>query len=172
MGQSIGIQAFKYPNIRHYEWQAELLEQTEDYVWIYCRPGRQFIHHTKNQVFTFDNTTVELFSLKEWYTVAMVIEEGKVVSYYCNIAMPSVLQDDTLTFIDLDLDLFKPKDGDWVVLDEEEFEANSIKYEYPPELKDAALRALDALKEKVLTGSFPFDGSVDKLIDGLKLCKQ
>lgn len=172
MGQTIGIQAFKYPDIRHYEWQAELLEQTDDYVWVFCRPGRQFIHHTKNKVFTFDNTTLELFSLKEWYTVAMVIEEGEVVSYYCNIAMPSVLRDGKLAFIDLDLDLLKPKGKDWVVVDEDEFEANSVKYNYPPELKAAALRALEALQEKARTGSFPFDGSVNRLIDDLSLCQQ
>lgn len=37
----------------------------------------------------------------------MEIDQEKVVSYYCNIAKPSKLVDNELSFVDMDLDFVK-----------------------------------------------------------------
>lgn len=39
--------------------------------------------------------------------MAMEIEDGMIVSYYCNVALPSVLNENVLSFVYLDLDLEK-----------------------------------------------------------------
>jgi uncharacterized protein len=39
----------------------------------------------------------------------MQIENGSIVSYYCNVALPSVLRGNEISFVDLDLDLVKNK---------------------------------------------------------------
>jgi uncharacterized protein len=156
----VNIKALKYPNILHYEWEGGIIHLTDDYVLVRCQPGRKLIHHTKNKVFTIDNTYLEYFSLKEWFTAAMEIENGKVVSFYCNVAMPSILKNNELSFIDLDLDLIKEKEQDWKVVDVDEFEFNSIKYEYPLDLKEEAVEALGRLKGKVERGDFPFNPQI------------
>lgn len=158
--KDIKMKALKYPNILHYEWEGELLLHTSDYVLVLCKPGRELIHHTKNKVFTVNNTSLEFFSLKEWFTAAMVIEEGMVVSAYCNVAKPSVFLNGELSFIDLDLDYIKEKNKEWKVVDEDEFASNSIKYKYPVELKNEAVKALAMLKEAVRIGKFPFNNQV------------
>ncbi|MBD2869047.1 DUF402 domain-containing protein [Paenibacillus arenilitoris] len=160
MGKYIRLKALKYPDRNHYEWEGELLEQTDDYVIVLCRPGRRLVHYTKNKVFTIDNTSLEIFFLKEWHTVAIGLEQGRAVSYYCNVAMPSVLDGDELRFVDLDLDLVQGRDEPWKVVDEDEFEANSETFRYPPELKDNAVQALARLKAKVEKGEFPFHADV------------
>ncbi|NGP45100.1 hypothetical protein G4V62_09060 [Bacillaceae bacterium SIJ1] len=66
MGKRIKIKALKYADNIHYEWTAEMLEHTDEYVLVLCKPGRNLVHHSKNKVFTIDNTSLELFSLKEW----------------------------------------------------------------------------------------------------------
>jgi uncharacterized protein len=63
------------------------------------------------------------------------IEEGKVVSVYCNVAKPSDFHNGEISFIDLDLDYIQEKNKEWKIVDEDEFESNSIKYKYPVELK-------------------------------------
>lgn len=156
----IKIKALKYPDILHYEWEGELLRLTPDYVLVLCKPGRKLIHHTKNKVFTVNNTSLEFFSLKQWFTAAMEIEEGKVVSAYCNVAKPSLFQNGEISFLDLDLDYIKEKNKEWKVVDEDEFELNSIKYKYPVELKNGAVKALEKLKEEVKKGNFPFNNQV------------
>ncbi|MFA9559489.1 DUF402 domain-containing protein [Evansella sp. AB-rgal1] len=153
----INIMALKYPNIPHYEWQGELLQKTEDYVLVHCKPGRQLKHYTKEETFTVNNSSIEYFSLKEWFTAAMEIEYGKVTSYYCNIAKPSKLEGYSLRFVDLDLDFVNRNKVGWQVIDEDEFVTNSSKYGYPVELKESAIKALEELKRKVKAKDFPFD---------------
>lgn len=159
------IKALKYPNVLHYEWEGHLLEKTSNYIIVLCKPGRKLIHHTKNDVYTINNISIEYFSLKEWFTAAMEVEGGVVIATYCNVAMPSVLDGNDLCFVDLDFDLIKRKYKNWEVLDKDEFELNSVKYQYPTELKNDALKALDRLKLKVNRGSFPFNKDITSLIE-------
>lgn len=160
MNKTINIKALKYPNIPHYEWEGEMLEKTDDYILLLCKPGRKLTHHTKNKVFIEHNTSIEYFSLTEWYTAAMKVVDEEIVSYYCNVAMPSVLEGNNLSFIDLDLDLLKQKNEDWKVVDEDEFAENSIRLNYPPQLKTRAIRALEELKAKTIQEEFPFNQDV------------
>ncbi|MEK3808128.1 DUF402 domain-containing protein [Bacillus sp. FSL H8-0547] len=164
MGPIITISALKYPNTIHYEWQGELLKTTSEYVLVLCKAGRTLTHHTKGTTFKIPNESLEFFSLKDGFTVAMEVENREVISYYCNISMPSVFNDNRLSFIDLDLDLVKRLNDDWEVLDEDEFEINSSAYNYPPDLKDYAIQSLEELKGKIKREEFPFDGALMKLL--------
>ncbi|WJV29734.1 DUF402 domain-containing protein [Rossellomorea sp. AcN35-11] len=107
MGEIINIKAMKYPGVLHYEWEGELVSKTSEYVMVLCKPGRKLKHYSKNTTFTIDHTSLEFFSLKNGFTVAMEVENGKIVSYYCNVALPSVLRGNEISFVDLDLDLVK-----------------------------------------------------------------
>lgn len=158
MGPIITISALKYPNIIHYEWQGEFLKITPEYVLVLCKAGRTLTHHTKGTTFTLPNESLEFFSLKQGFTVAMEIENRDILSYYCNIAMPSVFKNNHLSFIDLDLDLVKRLNSDWEVLDEDEFKINSFTYNYPPDFKNYAIQSLEELKGKIKREEFPFDG--------------
>src|SRR5690625_4279478 len=87
----------------------------------------------------------------------MEIKDGSIVSYYCNVAMPSILTGNEIRFVDLDLDLVKKYNEKWKVIDEDDFVDNSHKYNYPPELKKYALHSLERLKEKAKIKEFPFN---------------
>ncbi|HLU21427.1 MAG TPA: DUF402 domain-containing protein [Bacillaceae bacterium] len=165
MSETIHIMALKHPNIPHYEWEGEIIKKTDDYIVVLCKPGRQLKHHTKGKTFTMKNTSIELFSFKEWYTVAAGVEEGEITSYYCNVAMPSKMNGNELTFVDLDLDLVKKVNADWQVVDEDEFEENSLKFSYSNELKDYAIHSLEELKKKALHKQFPFDESILNMLN-------
>ncbi|GHH98770.1 DUF402 domain-containing protein [Neobacillus kokaensis] len=167
MNNTLKIKALKYPDIPHYEWEGTILESTPDYIIVHCKYGRQLVHHTKNKVFTITNTSIEYFSLKEWFTAALEVEDGAVVSGYCNVAMPSVLKNNEVSFVDLDLDYIQKKNQKWEVVDEDEFESNSVKYQYPPELKQEALLALDRLQHFVKSGRFPFNQEIVSLLNGV-----
>jgi uncharacterized protein len=160
MSEVINIKALKYPESLHYEWEGELVSKTSEYVTVLCKPGRKLKHYSKDTTFTINNTSLEFFSLKEGFTVAMEIENGSIVSYYCNVALPSVLRGNEIYFVDLDLDLVKKQNEQWEVIDEEEFETNSFKYNYPPELKEGAIRSLEEMKSRVNKKEFPFNESV------------
>ncbi|MCY9659752.1 DUF402 domain-containing protein [Paenibacillus chondroitinus] len=163
MDNQITIQALKYGNVPHYQWNTTLLEKTDSHIFVLGQKGRQLHHYTKQKVFTMETWTIEFFSFDSWFTVSADIVGGKVRQYYCNINQPAKLDGNTVSFIDLDLDYIQIS-GEWMVVYEDEFASNSVKFAYPTDLIQQARQELEGLKERVRHNLFPFDGSLAKHI--------
>lgn len=164
VSEILQLKALKYPRRAHYDWEGEVLEKTDEYVLVYCKAGRKLVHHTKDSVFTMQTSSIEYFSLTEWYTAAVEIDNNEIIAYYCNVAQPSVLAGNELSFVDLDLDLIKKGNSEWYVVDEDEFEENSRIFNYPADLKVEAINALERLKLKALSGQFPFNKDILEIL--------
>ncbi|WP_410503114.1 DUF402 domain-containing protein [Exiguobacterium acetylicum] len=67
-------------------------------------------------------------------------------TYYCNICLPSVLQGETLSFINLDL---VHRNGEWQVVDEDEFLENQQLYHYPVELIERVCASMLSLTRRI-----------------------
>lgn len=163
MDNQITIQALKYGNLLHYEWNTTLLEKTDSHIVVLGQKGRQLHHYTKQKVFTMDTWTIEFFSFDSWFTVSADIVGGEIKQYYCNINQPAKIEGQTVSFVDLDLDYIWVN-GQWRVVDEDEFASNAIKFAYPDTLIHQARQELENLKQRVLGNQFPFDGSIVKHI--------
>jgi len=163
IGRCMTIQALKYGNRLHYEWNTVLLEQTETYILVLGEFGRTLKHYTRGVTFEINNWSLEYFSFEEWFTVSCEVKDGKLRDYYCNINQPAAILDGKVTFVDVDLDYVK-RDGVWKVIDEEEFEANAIKYQYPTGLIADARNGLIRLQQRVRNQQFPFDGLFERWV--------
>ncbi|NQX68812.1 DUF402 domain-containing protein [Paenibacillus alba] len=162
--QQITIKALKLGNHSHYDWHTKLLEMTDTYVIVLGEYGRKLHHHTKQNIFTINNWTIEFFSFDSWFTVSADVVDGKIQQYYCNINEPARVDGTIVSFVDLDLDLVQ-RNGEWKVVDEDEFECNAMKFSYPQELIDRARQELDHLQIRIQNKGFPFDGTLEKFID-------
>lgn len=156
----VTIRAYKYENKLHYEWEAQLLELTEQYAIVACHAKRIFTHHTKQKQFVMPYPSIEIFYFDRWYTFSVSFREQGQLMYYCNIAMPAKYEDCVISFVDVDLDYIKEPDEDWKVVDEDEFIHNQQQLNYPAELIAVAYKGLEELKQAVAEGEFPFDGSI------------
>ncbi|MFF2482077.1 DUF402 domain-containing protein [Paenibacillus sp. NPDC058071] len=161
--QQMRIQSLKYGNHLHYEWDTTLLEKTDEHIFVLGHRGRKLKHYTKGKVFTMENWTIEFFPFDAWFTVSADIIDGKVTQYYCNICQPAKLNENTVTFVDLDIDLIYTN-GRWNVVDEDEFAANAVKFSYPPDLVRRVIQEQKSLEERIEQGRFPFDGTIERLI--------
>lgn len=88
---------------------------------------------------------VELYYFDRWYNIFQIHDrdDDTLKGWYCNISMPAIFEsDDSLSFIDLSLDLWISSSGTQTVLDEDEFVA--LDLDEATRLK--ALGALDELK--------------------------
>ena len=124
-------------------------------------------HHTKQRTFTVEGWSVEFFSLREWFTISIDLLEGQVAQYYCNIAEPAQIAGATLSFVDLDLDLIRRSGKEWEVLDEDELEANALRFGYPEALVLRARAELEGLRARVRSRGFPFDGTLDPYVQSV-----
>ena len=82
---------------------------------------------------------VETFFTDKWYNIFEIYDrdDGKLKGWYCNITKPAVIEDGSVSYVDLALDLWVSADGRQTVLDEDELEE---------------LRLDDGVKKKVYAG--------------------
>src|SRR5215211_748702 len=104
-------------------------------------------------VFKMGDRFVEYYFTDRWYNIFTVHDrdDGNVKGWYCNVSKPAVFEDDIISFVDLALDLWVAENGRQTVLDEDEFEELNLN----DELRTAALRGLDELKELFLSNKPP-----------------
>lgn len=102
--------------------------------------------------------SIEYFWLDRWYNVFRFHEpQGTFRNYYCNVAMPPVVSETTLDFVDLDIDLVVDMNAKIAVLDEDEFLENAAKFGYPPDIRARVKNSVEALTQMALRHDFPFD---------------
>jgi hypothetical protein len=100
---------------------------------------------------------ISVFFPKRWYNVVALLEDTGT-RYYCNIASPPYRTEDTVTYIDYDLDVIvsaEPNRG-FVIVDEEEYELHKIRYRYSAVVERKVKRGLKELLERIRRKDAPF----------------
>ena len=97
-------------------------------------------------VFKRNDRFVETFYTDKWYNVFAVYDrdDGKLKGWYCNITKPAVIEDGSVSFVDLALDLWVSADGKQTVLDEDELDELSLDDDLKKKVYDG-LHELQAL---------------------------
>lgn len=101
------------------------------------------------------------------YTVNLDIYENGDVEYYCNICLPPEFHKNEIRFIDMDIDVIRSKDGEWSVVDVDEFEDNAKELCYSLEVKDKVQKSLSNLLYRIEQKEFPFNGFFEEYINYL-----
>jgi len=98
---------------------------------------------------------VTFFLPGHWFNIVALLETTGV-RYYCNIASPFTHYDNTVTYIDYDLDAIKLPDGTILVVDEEEYRSHRVLYQYPALVESKVKDGMDALMKRMKEGAAPF----------------
>ena len=88
---------------------------------------------------------VETFYTDKWYNIFEIYDrdDGKLKGWYCNITKPAVIEEDSVSYVDLALDLWVSANGKQTVLDKDELEELNLS-ETLKENVYAGLRELQA----------------------------
>jgi protein associated with RNAse G/E len=71
--------------------------------------------------------------------------------------MPPIFENESLDYIDLDIDVLVWKDFSYEILDLEEFESNSLRFNYSSNVIENARKSLYELIRMINQRQFPFD---------------
>jgi predicted RNA-binding protein associated with RNAse of E/G family len=125
-----------------WEYTGEILERGEDFIRLEARFNRADTPF-QGIVLKQGDRFVETFYTRRWYNIFEIHDRDDNVlkGWYCNVGRPAVWDaPNTLSYIDLALDLWVTPEGRQTVLDEAEFEALELD-------ESTRINARDALAE-------------------------
>jgi len=153
----ITINSRKFDGKLHRSWQAELLAKN-NILLEFVGEFEEEVTHSQLGVIRRGTISFEFYWLKRWYNVFRFHEpDGTLRNFYCNVNTLPKFNNGILDYIDLDVDIVVWKDFSHQILDVEEFEANSRKYNYPNAVREKVRDNLNELISMIDNRVFPFD---------------
>lgn len=153
----ITINSRKFDGAIHKSWKVKLIEQN-DSLLKFVGEFEKEINHPHLGVIRPGTVSYEFYWLDCWFNVFRFHElDGRLRNFYCNLNVPPTFENNILDYVDLDIDVLVWKDFTVKILDLDEFEENSRKFNYSPEIKDNARLSLKKILELIGNRDFPFD---------------
>ena len=145
IGKKYVIHGYKHNGKIHREWdEAVLLEIHDDY--LIFGNDKTKVTESDGRTWRTKEPAVLYFFYKKWYNIIGQYKKNGIY-YYCNIASPFVIEEDTIKYIDYDLDLRVFPDGSFKVLDRGEYKYHKKLMNYPEEIDKILKQELTNLIE-------------------------
>lgn len=161
IGKKYQIHSYKHNHKIHRAWdEAVLLEIHEDYL-IFGNKKTKVIE-SNGCTWRTREPAVLYFFKNHWFNIIGQYKPNGIY-YYCNIASPFIIEEETIKYIDYDLDLRVFPDGSFKVLDRGEYKYHKGMMNYSDDLDRILKEELTTLIELVRNKSDAFTpGTVEK----------
>ncbi|HET6861888.1 MAG TPA: DUF402 domain-containing protein [Pyrinomonadaceae bacterium] len=151
------VKVLKYDGTEHRNWRARLAAHEGELIVLDATFAEEVQHDLLGQIASGTIST-EYYWLNRWYNIFRFSEpNGRLLSFYCNVNLPPELTGQTLTYVDLDIDILVKPNFAYQILDTEDFEANIERYGYTHEVQAGVENATHELVELIKAQSFPFN---------------
>lgn len=148
----------KYDGSLRDEYETKLYLETDDAILLHSPPGLRYYDHRKAAWFESPDGLLEIYFKQKWYNVWHIAEQTSHVNLvYVNIALPATLREDVLEWVDLDLDYRLHLDHTLERLDQADFEHNTHRLGYPPDLIERVWAACREVETGLAQRVYPFD---------------
>ena len=155
----ITVRACKYDGSEHRRWLATVVKQEASLLVLDASFSEEISHELLGTIVS-GTRSIEYYWLDRWYNVFRFSQpNGELRSYYCNVNIPPKFDGQTLSYVDLDIDILVEPDLTYRVVDLKDFEQNARRYDYSTEVQTNASRALIELIDLIESRAFPFTES-------------
>ena len=143
-GAKLQIQCYKHDGKKpHKSWdEAILLDIQEDY--LVFGNDHTLVTKSKGGAWRTKEPAVIYFFKDKWFNIIAQIKKD-CIAYYCNIATPIIIEDNTIKYIDYDLDLRIFSNGSFKILDRNEYKYHKKKMKYSDDLDKVIQYSLSEL---------------------------
>ena len=156
MSDEISVHVLKYDGSHYRQWAGRLSRREGSLIQLDAAFSMDAYHPLLGEI-PRGTRLIEYYWLDRWYNVLKFLNDDATTRhFYCNITTPPKLESQTLTYIDLDIDVLALPDFSYHILDLDEFEANAKTYGYPEEVHTNAHIAVDRLRQMIEAREFPF----------------
>ena len=148
----------KYDGALRDEYTADFVSESAESIVLLAAPGLVCYDHRRGAWSAAPDGLLEIYFKRRWYNVWHIAEQVSGTNrMYVNIAQPATLTDNTLRWTDLDLDYRVHLDGRIERLDQAEFDENTVRLGYPPDLLEHVHTACRQVEAGLAGQAFPFD---------------
>ena len=156
--RQVKVVSKKYDGSLRDEYETRLVAETDETIVLFSPPGLPYFDHRKGGWFETPDGLLEIYPKHRWYNVWHIGEQNSHTNLmYINIALPATLQGDVVQWTDLDLDYRVHLHGSVERLDQLEFEQNTQRMGYPPDLIEQVEAACREVEAGLVARIFPFD---------------
>jgi uncharacterized protein len=151
----IFIQSYKHDGSLHRTWAKGFVVDTNQDRSIIVT-NQTIVTEADGRRWNTREPALCFFYPDRWYNVICMIRKTGVF-YYCNLASPFVVDQEALKNIDYDLDVKVYPNGDYQVLDEDEYRIHSMVMQYPKAIRDIIEETLQKLLIDIEQHHSPFN---------------
>lgn len=170
IGKTYKIHSYKHDSNIHRAWdEAILLEIHDDY--LVFGNNKTKVTESDGRSWKTKEPAILFFYYKDWYNIIGQCKKDGIY-YYCNIASPFLIEDDTIKYIDYDLDLRVFPNGSFKVLDRGEYKYHKRIMKYSKNLDKILHKELTNLINKARNQNYAFQHDViEKYYEKYKVIK-
>ena len=153
-GDILKIQCYKHNGQVYRNWDETLvLESNEKF--IVCANDKARVTEIDGRKWTTKEPAILFYFKDKWYNIISQFKKNGIY-YYCNIATPYIIEDNTIKYIDYDLDLRIFPSGEYKILDKLEYNYHKRIMKYSDDLDLIINKSLEELIEYYKKHFFPF----------------
>jgi len=162
LNELITVVSYKYDGSIARSWPA-MIQEIKGPLIVAFGTFSNVIEHPFLGTIAAGTSSLEYFWTDRLYNVFELSEpNGRFRGFYCNLALPAKFDGSTLSYVDLDIDIAVAPDSSIRILDEDEFNDNSMHLRYPADLTASVRNSLKDIEKLILERQFPFDRLVAK----------
>ena len=128
-GETIQIHSYKHNGKIHRVWQETMVLKGTRNIVIGANE-RTVVTESDGRTWLTREPSICYFHAEHWFNIICMLREDGVY-YYCNISSPFIYDNQSLKYIDYDLDVKVFPDMTYTILDEDEFEDHKKQMDYP-----------------------------------------
>ncbi|WGI36614.1 DUF402 domain-containing protein [Mesomycoplasma lagogenitalium] len=169
LNKFLNVQAYKYNGKLYRQWSGvRILEDNEDHVVVYLDRKTKVMEKSKHR-WTIRDNTIWFFHKKHFFNALITIKNNRHY-IYINLASPYFAEENTIKYIDYDLDIKVYPNKDLNIIDRAEFINNAKKMKYSRKLIDVVFEELKKLVNWYYDDYYIFNGKyIDNFLNKFKI---
>ena len=155
IGKKYKIHCYKHDGSIHRAWDEAVLLEVDDDHFVFGN-NRTRVTEADGRTWRTREPAIMHFYTNNWFNIISQLKKDGTY-YYCNIASPFIIEEDTIKYIDYDLDLRVFANGRYKVLDQGEYLYHKEKMNYSDDLDFVLTEELNNLIEMSKKKQNPFN---------------
>lgn len=154
-GMHVPIHSYKHNKRLHRIWKKTTILSEDQHCLVTGHHRTRVIEHDGRSWHTKEPAICYFYNDLWFNIIGMLKKDG--VYFYCNLSSPYLFDGEAVKYIDYDLDVKVFPDGNYIILDEKEYNVHSDKMCYSDEIDEIVKAQLDILLERIKNKEKPFD---------------